>query len=259
MLSDFMVEDNTKPKIVLVWGVHPSESAITEYLSTILKPLLEARGFEVKIIQYPQEFTINNLVKRPKFNKLNEFGEYEMVTGERIFTRIERNNPDATIIDLHTTNETRIQSLFKIRKPKFWSVNYANDFRKGRPTAFLKAADYFDLENYYVFEMPAKFKPARQEWLEWVGKTDYDKYFAQEADLNATKRMGWLSPRLIAKIVHFIDFHIKSETIYSEPRLEPNKPKANENVAIRIEQQRKQKQEQRLKLLRTLRERMRPR
>jgi len=245
--------EQKKPKIVLVWGVHPNESAVTEYLAKKLKPLLELKSFDVEIIKYPEDLTLHKIIQNPN-NNSDSVEKITINNYKLFFTQIRNKYPNHAIIDLHTTPESRVLKKTLIRKPKFWKANVSEDFGNSKPLLILTPLHReLLLSNIYAFEMPSKFKKARPNWAVYkrTSKNITDPYFDIEADLPATLNTGYLSQLVFAKLVHIIDTIIKTRLeIYHVPRTKPFKPKTDKETAIRIEQQRKQRQ--------LLRERIKP-
>jgi len=251
-----LAEQRPRPKIVLVYGVHLNEKAVTEYLATKLKQLLEARGFDVEVKEFPKEKTIHALAETKKqINKpleteeLSRLFEDAYLEWKEYMTKLSQNCD--FIIDLH--NSSTFRDLI-LKKSKFFSGRAVpvTKFFKSDPTNPLTL--YYDEKlkiNLVMLEMPAKYKLARYTWQEishpWHRQSP--DYFKIEADLSATIKAGFLSSIVIAKFAHLIDTTVKTRLgIYHTPRTLPFKPKADKETAKRIEMQRKLR-----------RERMRPR
>jgi len=215
--------EQKKPKIILVYGVHLNESAVAEYLTKQLEPLLKARGFDIEILPFPKDLTLQELAKTIKpdelYNKVYSIWD----------TWINQISKTCDfVIDVHNANPKDLTFKdFSLRKPKFWPTRVI-DFSKKQYDKYDPLSIRYNqqYENLFVLEMPIIHKPARQEWQKFKSLSDW--YFGVEADLPATIKAGYLSPQVIAKFAHLIDTTIKTKLkIYHSPRTLPFKPKSD--------------------------------
>ncbi len=271
-----MVEQ-VRPKIILVYGVHLNEKEATQELANKLKPLLEARGFDVQIVEFPEDKTLHELIKKCKtseeIDEVITSGAY--MTGEQWLKQF--NNAADLVLDLHCTsnqnykdvNILRNPEIYELRKPKFWSARVTDPTnRKADPKnpLFIKNKKTPENNNAFVLEFPARYKQARQEWRDIIinrigpirGMFVGD-YFYREVDLPATKNAGYLSPLTIAKFTHLIDTEVKTRLgIYHAPKTPPFKPKRYKYSSIDIERERLAKEDKAREIrFRLLRERIR--
>lgn len=247
----------TKPKILLMWGTHPNESAVTEYLANKLKPLLEQRGFDVIIKQIPEELTLHGVAKKG-------LGVYEPEQEWAKYIESQKRETVANFVfDLHTSAIT----FYNLnRKHRFLQARHTDnydaalDINQGPPIFTYRYPEY----TFLGLEFPAEYKRARKEWLDL-----YEKYkdshdpnndkrrFMAEADLNATKNAGLLSERVLGKVVYLIDRKLKVQLgINHKPRTDPFRQKTEKEIAIRIEKERRKRVALKTRMLEYLRRRL---
>ncbi len=234
-------------KILLVWNTHPNESAVTQELARLLKPLLEARGFEVEIAKIPEDLTIHFVfAQESKYKKPNILP---------FLLKKKEESQAQFIIDLHTTPD----SPYNIRRPKFISARSRNimptliePFDAPILLEYLGNSNS-NLSGLYSLEFPAKYTKARKNWRDAfeivLEKSRSDSatldsrvkhYFYLETDLRATKNAGYLSQRVLAKTTHLIDTEVKTRLrVYQPPRTEPFRPKTDKWISKTLAMQKK--------------------
>lgn len=249
--------EEKKPKILLVWGVHPNESAVTEYLANALKPLLEQRGFDVEIFPMPHELTIHHSAENGKLQEL-----YML---QRALILLEQKQKNANFVfELHTTPDAKFEhnSGMPIRKPKFFQARYERT--EGEFDTLYHEIPIITTtepqENYFQLECVAKYKPANKKWWDLYDQItksipdneDLKRRLLFDANLKETQNANFLSSRVIAKIIHLIDTQLKRKLDkYKIPKpYSEFKPKTDKDTAKKLELRRR--------ILR-MRERMRPR
>lgn len=237
-------EEIPKQKIFLVYGVHLNEKAVTEYFAKTLKPLLDLQGFDVQIIEYPEKKSLQTIMQDKSHDEQYKLILSNLLYNEYMF-ELSSNNPNAIFFDLHATPEELYLRNMNIRKPRFWSARIGSelDIYKGMP--MIKFIPEFlgdrGIRNLYSFEIPMKTKPSELRKYRNQEKK-FDPYFDIEADLNATKNSGWISPRTIDKIIHLIlrinNTHIKQYRLgYKMPyktKYELRKDKIRESIGKKL-------------------------
>jgi hypothetical protein len=269
-----MVETQ-RPKIILIHGQHPNESAVTFTLAKLLYPLLTARGFDVIIEEFPKQDTITELFMTNQYNTPEEIYADLIRRENEFYNKLRRLHNTNNLITLHTTPSTNyeLRTLFKPIKeksPKLWKAREVN---LGIPNELTLSQDretgvtILEMPAIYNFPLSDRHIPEVMDRFNKLKFTDaYSKlvhrnilrYFLEHSNLERTIKAGYLGNTVVTKFAHLIDTTIKTRLgIYSAPRRMPFKSKTDKETSIQKEI--KKKPELRDKLLLLLRKRMRPR
>jgi len=222
-------------KIVLCWNWHVNESPVTGSLAKLLKPLLESRGHEVVIKKVPFRDSFHGMHKEDSMISLSTEG----TSGkhEQFFNKIERENPDSIILDLHTTALKNMLIALKqadegfFRKVSRWKARTLDSRPQLFDTIppiliFPSGTGARCLTVEIPFEHRAISKPLRSLGKKTIksskksGETSIvNRYFTDQADLKKTKAANFLSPTVVRKLAHLIDDTVNTEAgVYRRPR-----------------------------------------
>ena len=249
-------------EIILVWNVHPNESEVTQEMAKLLKIGLGERGHEVKIVKFPDEATIHELVRQLPESK--EYAKANIKVAEKksieliidFLLDLKQKNPGAVTFELHCDNAdiNYKNGVFRKRRPKFWKAGKVTEiitpYPKNTPPFQLIHRVDFDskLEGLYALEMPAVYRPAEADLLALIEKIPRvsgfgwgskphplaRSYFMRTADLKQTRAANYISPKTLAKITHLFDTTANTYLgRYRKPRGKPFRPKAKPPRKIR--------------------------
>jgi hypothetical protein len=227
-----------EPKIILLWGVHPNESPVTEYLIPRLKPLLESRGIKVEVVEYPRYKSPNELAHLP-WPSPEKFIAIEPILRAKFQNELKERYPGAIIFDIHGYFRTR---SLKNRPPRFLKGRLEETI----PQYFTyNTPDILFAENNGVvtLEFPTMF--LEDPKFAHLMNTDYNfPQLVYKSSLELTKAQKWLDYIVLRKVAHLIDFVTKTKLgIYRKPKGEPYKPKLDKETAKKNEREKQMKRE----------------
>ena len=252
-------------QIILVWGVHPNESEVTQELAKMLQKNLAEKGHTSTVIQFPHDFTIHAHAEKSGFA---DMAEYESALKEEhaFFKTLFHENPRAFVLDLHSSPVEG----YRFHKPraskvKFWSTKpeiakstsapisnprFNPTLKPGASMLVfgeLSLPQIFKHPSYFVVELPAAYRASRKTWSKlkprvfdiWFSGPDSYHWFGIEADLKKTKAANFLSPTTVAKLSHAIDRTVNTRLgVYGKPRRMPFRPKAKKPAEQEIQARR---------------------
>jgi hypothetical protein len=198
-------------EIILLWNVHPNESAVTYRFAKKLKAELESRG-RSHTVRLEKILPKDTIVGKTRAGQpyAKDMGDAWMQA------RRQRGEiKDAFVIELHTTPVEGWKGNLPSHIRKWTTSNEGVPWNLSGSQIELMRLDYL----HFLLELPAHYVAANQNllldlilWDESGGSARRRKYFERQASLKLSNAANFLSETVVRKAAHLIDSEIRLQT-----------------------------------------------